>query len=203
MPSSISAIASRKPPPRRAPRVAKQRRQLEQADVPIRAHDFVGAIAIADVGRRRFELFGSKVAPACDQDVGRALQGGAADDGRGRAAGAAAVRDVQGVALANVDAPCRHAQRRRQDLRQDGLVALALRLGPYVGDEPVAGEPQRHMLVGDTAGAVEMTGEAEPAPQALRFAGGAAFGQSGDIDDLYRAYKLDAAAIIDAVARAV
>ena len=29
------------------------------------------------------------------------------------------------------------------------------------------------------------------------------FGQSGDIDDLYRAYKLDAAAIIDAVARAV
>src|SRR6185369_10926137 len=29
------------------------------------------------------------------------------------------------------------------------------------------------------------------------------FGQSGDIPDLYRAYKLDAAAIIDAVARAV
>jgi pyruvate dehydrogenase E1 component len=29
------------------------------------------------------------------------------------------------------------------------------------------------------------------------------FGQSGDIDDLYRTYKLDAAAIIDAVARAV
>ena len=29
------------------------------------------------------------------------------------------------------------------------------------------------------------------------------FGQSGDIADLYRAYKLDAAAIIDAVARAV
>jgi pyruvate dehydrogenase E1 component len=30
-----------------------------------------------------------------------------------------------------------------------------------------------------------------------------AFGQSGDIPDLYRAYKLDAAAIIDAIARAV
>ena len=30
-----------------------------------------------------------------------------------------------------------------------------------------------------------------------------AFGQSGDIPDLYRAYRLDAAAIIDAVARAV
>ncbi len=29
------------------------------------------------------------------------------------------------------------------------------------------------------------------------------FGQSGDIHDLYRTYKLDAAAIIDAVARAV
>ena len=29
------------------------------------------------------------------------------------------------------------------------------------------------------------------------------FGQSGDIPDLYRAYKLDAAAIIDAVARAL
>ena len=29
------------------------------------------------------------------------------------------------------------------------------------------------------------------------------FGQSGDIPDLYRAYKLDAAAIVDAVARAV
>ncbi len=29
------------------------------------------------------------------------------------------------------------------------------------------------------------------------------FGQSGDIPDLYRTYKLDAAAIIDAVARAV
>ena len=29
------------------------------------------------------------------------------------------------------------------------------------------------------------------------------FGQSGDIGDLYRTYKLDAAAIIDAVARAV
>ena len=30
-----------------------------------------------------------------------------------------------------------------------------------------------------------------------------AFGQSGDIPDLYRAYKLDAAAIIDAVARSI
>jgi pyruvate dehydrogenase E1 component len=30
-----------------------------------------------------------------------------------------------------------------------------------------------------------------------------AFGQSGDIPDLYRTYKLDAAAIIDAVARAI
>ena len=30
-----------------------------------------------------------------------------------------------------------------------------------------------------------------------------AFGQSGDIEDLYRTYKLDAAAIIDAVARAI
>ena len=30
-----------------------------------------------------------------------------------------------------------------------------------------------------------------------------AFGQSGDIPDLYRAYKLDAAAIIDAVARSL
>ena len=29
------------------------------------------------------------------------------------------------------------------------------------------------------------------------------FGQSGDIPDLYRAYKLDAAAIIDAVARSI
>ena len=29
------------------------------------------------------------------------------------------------------------------------------------------------------------------------------FGQSGDIPDLYRAYKLDSAAIIDAVARAI
>ena len=29
------------------------------------------------------------------------------------------------------------------------------------------------------------------------------FGQSGDIPDLYRTYKLDAAAIIDAVARAL
>ena len=29
------------------------------------------------------------------------------------------------------------------------------------------------------------------------------FGQSGDIPDLYRTYKLDAAAIVDAVARAV
>jgi pyruvate dehydrogenase E1 component len=29
------------------------------------------------------------------------------------------------------------------------------------------------------------------------------FGQSGDIQDLYATYKLDAAAIIDAVARAV
>jgi pyruvate dehydrogenase E1 component len=29
------------------------------------------------------------------------------------------------------------------------------------------------------------------------------FGQSGDIPDLYRTYGLDAAAIIDAVARAV
>ena len=30
-----------------------------------------------------------------------------------------------------------------------------------------------------------------------------AFGQSGDIPDLYRAYKLDAAAIVDAVARSI
>ena len=29
------------------------------------------------------------------------------------------------------------------------------------------------------------------------------FGQSGDIPDLYRAYRLDAAAIIDAVARSI
>ena len=29
------------------------------------------------------------------------------------------------------------------------------------------------------------------------------FGQSGDIPDLYRAYKLDSAAIIDAVARSI
>jgi pyruvate dehydrogenase E1 component len=29
------------------------------------------------------------------------------------------------------------------------------------------------------------------------------FGQSGDIPDLYRTYKLDAAAIVDAVARSV
>ena len=29
------------------------------------------------------------------------------------------------------------------------------------------------------------------------------FGQSGDIPDLYRTYKLDAAAIVDAVARAI
>ena len=29
------------------------------------------------------------------------------------------------------------------------------------------------------------------------------FGQSGDIEDLYRTYKLDAAAIVDAVARSI
>ena len=29
------------------------------------------------------------------------------------------------------------------------------------------------------------------------------FGQSGDIPDLYRTYRLDAAAIVDAVARAI
>mgnify|MGYP003339100306 CR=1 FL=1 len=55
-------------------------------------------------GRDVAEPVGREVAAAPDHLVGGAAQRRAADDGRGRAAGAAAVRDRAGVALAHLDA---------------------------------------------------------------------------------------------------
>ena len=95
-------------------RVAVERlpgRQLEQADAPVGADDLEGAVAIGDVGRRRLEPLGGEIAAALDHHVGGALQRRAADDGRGRAAGAAAARDAARVALADLDALDRHAER--------------------------------------------------------------------------------------------
>ena len=94
-------------------------------------------VAIGDVGRRRLQPFGGEIAAALDHHVGGALQGRAADDGRGRAAGAAAVRDGAGVALADLDAVDRHAQHRGDDLAEHRLVALALALRAGMGDQAI------------------------------------------------------------------
>ena len=127
------------------------------------ADDLEAAVAIGDVGRRRLEPLGGEVAAALDHHVGGALQGRAADDGRGRAAGAAAVRDGAGVALAHLDALDRHAQRLGEDLREHRLVPLALALRAGMGDQPVGRDLDDGMLVGDAAGAVQMAGEAQAA----------------------------------------
>ena len=147
------------------------------------------AVAIGDVGRRRLEPLGGQVAAALDHDIGRAAQRRAADDGRGRAAGAAAVRDGAGVALADLDALDRHAQRLRQDLRKHRLVALALALRADAGHQPVGPDLHDDMLVGDAAGAVEMAGQAEAAPLARRFAGGAARGEARFVGRLERRFE--------------
>ena len=170
-------------------RVAFERlagRQLEQADAAVGADDLEGAVAIGDVGRRRLEPLGGQVAAALDHHVGRALERRAADDGRGGAAGAAAVRDGARVALADLDALDRHAERLRQDLREHRLVALALALRADARHQPVGPDLDHDMLVGDAAGAVEMAREAEAAPLARRLAGGAPAGEARFVGRLQR-----------------
>ncbi len=129
------------------------------------ANDLEGAVAINDVGRRRLRaVLRRGRGRAGSPRRRRAFGGRAADDGRGGAAGAAAVRDAARVTLADLyRAPAARRERRPGSGRTPshgswpGLWRADLRaISRSASTFTTTG------LVGDAAGAMQVAGEAEP-----------------------------------------
>ena len=118
---------------------------------------------------------------------------------------AAADRDQVGVALAQMDLLVRHAEPLGEDLREGRLVALADML--RAGDQrhrAVGLEADVDILLRRAAGALDVIGEAQPAPEPARLALPPPRVESGQVGALQRlVHRLGEGAAVDLEAEGV
>ena len=101
---------------------------LAEHFLPVGARHLELAALVLDVRLARFQQVGGDLLALGDDLVERFHDRRAADGDRARAVGAHAEQDLRGVAVHDVDVLDRHAETVGDDLREGGLVALAVRV---------------------------------------------------------------------------
>ena len=125
---------------------------------------------VSQVAGRRLQRLRRQVPPGFDQGVRRQLGGRTADGQRAAGAGAGPGFDPVGIALDDADARRIDAEARRRDLGESRGVALSAGLrADQELDPAVVGDDQCRRFGKVEARHVDMHGEAEAAPAALRF----------------------------------